>query len=98
MTLVGIIPMLNEMNFLMKMSQNRTMYISKYTNAINSTCLAFDNLYMMSDSFTGLEFTSWTNIINIENTENFLTFDEKGILCITVRGYMVPFHYISKIG
>ena len=25
-------------------------------------------------------------------------FDEKGILCITVHGYMVPFHYISKMG
>jgi len=53
---------------------------------------------MMPDSFTGPKFKSWTEIINIENTEILLMFDEKGILCVTVRGYMVPFHYISKMG
>ena len=53
---------------------------------------------MMPDSFTGPEFKSWTEIINIENTEIFLTFDEKGMLCIAVRWYMVPFHYVSKTG
>jgi hypothetical protein len=34
LTLVGILPMLDEMNFLMKISQSRTMYIVEYTNAI----------------------------------------------------------------
>lgn len=90
--------MRHEMNVLVKMSQNRTMYIAKYTNARKLACLALDNLYMMPDSFTVPEFKSWTKIINIENTKKKLTFDEKGILCITVRGYMVPFHYISKTG
>ena len=47
------------------------MYIVEYTNARKSTCLALDNLYIMQDSFTGPEFKSWTNIINIENTEFF---------------------------
>ena len=90
LTLAGILSMLHEMNVLVKMSQNRTMYIAEYTNARKSACLALDNLYMMPDSFTSPEFTSWTKIINIENTEIFLTFDEKGILCITVCGYMAP--------
>ena len=65
LTLAGILPMLHEMNVLMKMSQNRTMYIAKYTNARKSTCLALDKLYMMLEYFPGLEFTSWTMIINI---------------------------------
>lgn len=53
---------------------------------------------MMPDSFTSPEFKSWTEIINIENIEIFFTFDEKGILCITIFGYMVPFNYICKTG
>lgn len=96
--LAGILPMLHEMNFLMKMSQNRIMYISKYTNGRNSTCLALDNLYMIPKSFAGPEFKSWTKMINIENIEKKLKFDEKWILCITMCSYMVPFHDISKIG
>ena len=30
--------------------------------------------------------------------ENYLKFDEKGRLCIIVCGYLVPFHYVSKMG
>jgi len=96
LTFDGIIHMLHEMSFLMKMSQNRTMYIVEYTNVRKLACLALDNLYMMQDSFIGPEFKSWTKIINIENNEKKLMFDEKGIQCIAVHGYMVPFHYISK--
>lgn len=98
LTLAGIIPMLHEMNVLVKMYQNHTMYIAEYTNVRKSECLALDNLYMMPDSFTSLEFKSSTKIINIENTEFFLTFDDKGMLCIVVGEYMLPFHYISKTG
>lgn len=90
--------MLHEMNVLVKVSQNRTMYIAEYTTARKLACLALDNLYTMEDSFTRPEFTSWTRIVNIENVENYLKFDEKGMLCMVVRGYMVPFHYIGKIG
>jgi hypothetical protein len=50
----------------------------------------------MLESFAGPWFTNWTTIIDIENTENYLKFDEKGILCMEVHGYMVPFHYIDK--
>lgn len=74
------------------------MYIAEYTNVRKPTCLALDNLYMMPDSFTSPEYKSSTTIINIENIENILMFDEKRILCIVVCGYMVPFHYISKMG
>jgi hypothetical protein len=88
--------MLDEMNVLVKMSQSRTMYIAEYTNARKFSCLSLDNLYTMSDSFTGPWFTNWTMIIDIENTENYLKFDEKGILCMEVCGYIVPFHYIDK--
>jgi hypothetical protein len=96
LTLVGILPMLDEMNVLVKMSQSRTMYIAEYTNARKFACLSLDNLYTMPESFAGPRFTNWTTIIDIENTENYLKFDEKGILCMEVRGYMVPFHYIDK--
>jgi hypothetical protein len=88
--------MLDEMNVLMKMSQSRTMYIAEYTNARKFACLSLDNLYTMPESFIGPRFTNWTTIIDIENTENYLNFDEKGILCMEVRGYRVPFHYIDK--
>ena len=50
----------------------------------------------MLESFTGPLFTNLTMIIDIENTKNYLKFDEKEILCMEVRGYMVPFHYIDK--
>jgi hypothetical protein len=96
LTLVGIIPMLDEMNVLVKMSQSRTMYIAEYTNARKFACLSLDNLYMMPESFAGPRFTNWTMIIDIENIENYLKFDEEGILCMEVCGYMVPFHYIDK--
>lgn len=98
LTLAGVLPLLHEMNSLVKMSQSRTMYIAEYTNARKLACLALDNLYMMADSFTGLAFTNWAKIINIENDENLLKFDEKGFLCMAVRGYMVPFYYNDKIG
>ena len=57
-----------------------------------------DNLYIMEESFTGLSFTNWSKIINIENDDFFLKFDEKGMLCMVVCGHMVPFYYNYKIG
>jgi hypothetical protein len=47
LTLVGILPMLDEKNVLVKMSQSRTMYIAEYTNARKFACLSLDNLYTM---------------------------------------------------
>ena len=43
LTLAGILPMLHEMNNLMKMAQSCTMYIVEYTRARKLTCLALDN-------------------------------------------------------
>ena len=71
LTLAGIIPMLHEMNNLVKMAQSHTMYIVEYTRARKLTCLALDNLYIMSESFTILAFTNWSKIINIENDDFF---------------------------
>ena len=87
--------MLNEMNALMKISQTRTIYILEITSARKLACLALDNLFSMPNSFTGSSFTSWTRMINIEDTKILVKFDEKGILCIEVCGHMVPLHYIS---
>jgi hypothetical protein len=39
LTLVGIIPMLYEMNVLMKISQSHIMHIEEYTNARIFACL-----------------------------------------------------------
>lgn len=97
LTLARSLPMLHELNDLMKVSQNRTMYIAKYTNARKLACFDLDNLYTMLEYFNGIGFTSWTRIINIKDIEIFFRFDEKGILCIMVYGNMVSFHYISKI-
>ena len=36
--------------------------------------------------------------VDIEKIENYLKFDEKWRLCMAVRGYMVPFHYVRKMG
>jgi hypothetical protein len=55
-----------------------------------------DDLYTMPESFAGPRFTNWITIIDIKYTENYLKFDEKGILYMEVHGYMVPFHYIDK--
>ena len=74
------------------------MYIAEYTNARKLASLALDNLYMMPGSFTSLAFNGCTTLIDIENIENYLKFDGKGILCMEVRGYMFPFHYVSKMG
>eukprot|EP01018_Ginkgo_biloba_P030613 Gb_17421 [translate_table: standard] len=90
--------MLHEMNILMKMSQNRTMYIAKYTRAWKLTCLALDSLYILPQSFTSAKFERWNNMIDIDNPKNFLKFDRDGILCVAVREYMVPLHYIGKSG
>lgn len=93
LTLVGILPM----HTVVKMSQTHTIYIPEITSARKLACLALDNWFTMSNSFTGPSFTSWTRIINIEDTEIFLKFDEKGILCIAVCGHMVPLHYIFSV-
>ena len=98
LTLARILPMLHEMNNLVNMAQSRTMYIAEYTRERKLTCLALDNLYIMEDSFIDLAFTNWRKIINIENDEFFWKFDEKGMLCMAVRGHMVPFYYNEKIG
>ena len=37
-------------------------------------------------------------IVNIENDEFFLKFDEKGMLCLEVHGHMATFYYNDKIG
>ena len=67
LTLNGIIPMLHEMDNHVKMDQIRTMYIAEYTRERKLTCLALDNLYIMEKYFTGLAFTNWSKMINIEN-------------------------------
>ena len=67
------------------------MYIVEYTNARKSACLALDNLYMMPESFTGLDFKSWTKIINIENTKKKLMVDEKGYYVTQCVGIWFPF-------
>ena len=61
--------MLHKMNNLMKMDQSCTMYIDEYIRERKSTCLALDNLYIMAESFTGLAFTNWSKLINIENDD-----------------------------
>ena len=53
---------------------------------------------MMRGSFTSPMFNGWTTLIDIEKIENYLKFDEKRRLCMTARGYMVPFHYVRKMG
>jgi hypothetical protein len=51
----------------------------------------------MPNYFAGPRFTNWTTIIDRENTYFFFKFDEKGILCMALLGYMIHFHYIDKI-
>ena len=76
--MAGILPLLHEMNVLVKMAQSHTMYIAEYTNARKLACLALDNLYTMPGSFTSPTFKGWTTLINIEKIENYLKFDGKG--------------------
>ena len=66
LTLARILPLLHEMNVLVKMAQSRTMYIAEYTNAMKLACLALDNLYTMPGSFTSPTFNGWTTLIDIE--------------------------------
>ena len=63
------------------------MYIEKYSNARNKSCLALDNLYTMPGSFTSPTFNGRNTLIDIERIENYLKFDEKGRLCMAVSGY-----------
>ena len=98
LTLARILPMLYEMNVLVKMSQRCTMYIAEYIHTRKLACLQLDNLYTVPESFTGPTFKSWTTIIDIENIENCLKFDGNRILCMTVCKYMVPFHYVINMG
>ena len=78
LTLARILPMLHEMNNLVKMAQSCTMYIAEYTRIRKLTCLALDNLYIMEESFTCLAFTNWSKIIKIENDDFFLSLMKKG--------------------
>ena len=47
------------------------MYSVEYTKTRKLACLAFDNFYMMVESFTSQTFTNRTKIINIENDDFF---------------------------
>ena len=98
LTLAGILPLLHEMNVLVKMAQSHTMYIAEYTNARKLSCHELGNLYTMPGYFTSPMFNGWKNLIDIEKIENYLKFDENGRLCMAVCGYMVPFHYVSNMG
>ena len=91
LTLAEILPLLHEMNVLVKMAQSRTMYIAEYTNATKLACLALDNLYIMAESVTGLEFRNWSKIINIENDDFFLSLMKNGCYVWQFVGIWFPF-------
>jgi hypothetical protein len=72
------------------------MYIAKYIHTRKLACLQLDNLYTMPESFTCPTFKGWTTIIDIENIENYLKFDGKGILCMEVC-MGIWFHFIMLV-
>lgn len=58
LTLVGLLRMLEEMNHLVKKTQERAMYIVDYAKIRKMTCMALDNLYHSKQTFVDLKFAS----------------------------------------
>ena len=71
------------------------MYIVEYTRERKLTCLALDNLYIMTESFMGLSFTNWSKIINIENDVFFKSLMKKG--CYVWKFVGIWFNFIIMI-
>lgn len=95
--LATILPMLEEMRNVMKMVQQRYMYIAKYNTVRKMTCVALDNLYRTSDSFSVDEkLSGWMRITDLDNPDKFLKIDAKGELCANIRGVEIPMYYYGR--
>lgn len=58
LTLAGLLPMLEEMNHLVKKSQERAMYIAKYDKLRKRTCMTLNNLYQLEQTCLDVKFAS----------------------------------------
>ena len=74
------------------------MYTVEYNMLHKMTCMALDNLYRNSNSFSLDEkLLGWMRIIDLDNPNNFLKIDAKGELCANIWGVELPMHYYGKL-
>ncbi|KAH9298549.1 hypothetical protein KI387_030231 [Taxus chinensis] len=96
LTLVGILPMLKEINTLMKHAQGRLIYIVDFIRMRKMVCQSLDILYCSQDSFDALVFENWKDLLDLKNPNTFLRFNIHDHLCITVNGREIPMHILQK--
>ncbi|KAH9296664.1 hypothetical protein KI387_044244 [Taxus chinensis] len=96
LTLVGILPMLKEINTLMKHAQGRLIYIVDFIRMRKMVCQSLDILYCSQDSFDAPVFENWKDLLDLKNPNTFLRFNIHDHLCITVNGREIPMHILQK--
>lgn len=94
LTLFGILPMLQEINTLMKHAQGRLIYIVDFIRMRKMVCQSLDILYCSQDSFDTPIFENWKDLLDLKNPSNYLRFNIHDHLCITVNGRDIPLHIL----
>ncbi|KAH7415371.1 hypothetical protein KP509_14G039800 [Ceratopteris richardii] len=91
----GMLPLLREMNNLIKVSQSRDIYVMEYAIARKMTCMRLETLYSETSSFDLQEFIEWESLLQVGVEDSFLQYNKKGWLCIFVKDKQSPL-YVSR--
>ncbi|KAH7405300.1 hypothetical protein KP509_15G064700 [Ceratopteris richardii] len=91
----GMLPLLREMNNLIKVSQSRDIYVMEYAVARKMTCMRLKTLYSETSGFDSQEFIEWESLIQVGVEDSFLQYNNKGWLCIFVKDKQIPL-YVSR--
>ena len=67
LTLCGIIPMLQEINTLVKHAQQRSIYVVDFIHLRKRVCQSLDVLYVLENRFDESQFTNWRILTNIKH-------------------------------
>lgn len=77
-----ILPMLEEMNALIKVSQLRDIYVHDYAEAIQNTLATLESMYNLQTGFTGNRFKLFNDLVYGSQDESWLQFDDEEELCV----------------
>ncbi|KAH7428771.1 hypothetical protein KP509_09G016700 [Ceratopteris richardii] len=73
----GMLPLLREMNNLIKVSQSRDIYVMEYAVARKLTCMRLETLYYETSGFDSQEFIEWESLLQVGVEDSFLQYNKK---------------------
>ena len=84
-TIIGIpciIPLLEHLNNLIKISQKEDIYVLEFIEYIETTKKTISYMYSLDTRCTRVQFSLWQNLVYGEDPISWLGWDEDGQLCI----------------